>query len=205
MIRIERYADLARRVHAAPPSLGPVRLVAVDGPAGSGKSTFAGRLAAALTDATVVHVDDLLEGWADLPHFWSRVEEWLLEPLRAGSPGRYRPYDWIAGGFADEWVAVPAAGVLLVEGVSSARAAIRPELTDSVFITAPRSLRLDRGLARDGAALRPEWERWMAAEDAHFAADRTESAVRLVVDGAPSVRHDRESEYVRLNWTGARP
>ncbi|MFD0459286.1 NACHT domain-containing protein [Streptomyces violaceoruber] len=31
----------------ASPSCGPVRLIAVDGHAGSGKSTFAGRLAAA--------------------------------------------------------------------------------------------------------------------------------------------------------------
>ncbi len=205
MTRVERYADLARAIRAAPPLLGPVRLVAVDGPAGSGKTTFAGRVATALGGAPVVHVDDLLEGWGDLRLFWGRVERWLLAPLRRGEPGRYRCYDWHAGRFAGDWIDIPPVGVVVFEGVSSARAAIRPELTESVFVTAPRSLRLDRGLQRDGIAMRPEWERWMAEEDAHFAADGTESAVRLVVDGASRVGHDRESEYVRLNWTGARP
>ncbi|WP_037771610.1 uridine kinase family protein [Streptomyces sclerotialus] len=44
---------LAARLRALPPSCGPVRLVAVDGHAGSGKSTFAGRLAAACGEAAV--------------------------------------------------------------------------------------------------------------------------------------------------------
>ena len=41
------FAALAERVRAAPPRLGGTRLVCVDGPAGSGKTTFAARLAAA--------------------------------------------------------------------------------------------------------------------------------------------------------------
>lgn len=45
-------AALAARLRGLPPSCGPVRLVAVDGHAGSGKSTFAGRLAAALGGGT---------------------------------------------------------------------------------------------------------------------------------------------------------
>ena len=75
---------------AAPPRLGPVRLVAVDGFAGSGKTTFAGRLAEAL-GAQVLHTDDLLEGWVDTVSFWPRLEEWVLAPLRAGRPGPLPP------------------------------------------------------------------------------------------------------------------
>jgi hypothetical protein len=196
-----RFADLAHRVLAAPPRLGPVRLVAVDGPAGSGKTTFAARLARALGAAAapveVVHSDDLLEGWADLLSFWPRLGDWVLDPLRRGEPGAYRLYDWHAHRFGDDWRAVPVPNVLVIEGVTTARRQIRPELSLSVFVRAEPELRLARGIARDGAALRAEWLRWMAAEDAHFADDQTATAVDLVVDGAPELRHDPEAEFVR--------
>ena len=67
---VGRFSELAGEVWAGAARLGPVRLVAVDGPAGSGKTTFAGRLVKALQagGATVaeIHTDDLLEGWTDL-------------------------------------------------------------------------------------------------------------------------------------------
>ncbi|MBJ7451459.1 MAG: uridine kinase, partial [Blastococcus sp.] len=57
-------AAVAAGIMAAGPRLGGTRLVCVDGPAGSGKTTFAGRLAAALgDDAELVHMDDLYAGW----------------------------------------------------------------------------------------------------------------------------------------------
>src|SRR5436305_1845641 len=45
---VGRFADLAERVRTGAPRLGTVRFVAVDGPAGAGKTTFARRLSAAL-------------------------------------------------------------------------------------------------------------------------------------------------------------
>ena len=201
-LTIERYADLVRTMLATPPRWGPVRLVAVDGPAGAGKTTFARRLAAALRAADVdyaeIHTDDLLEGWTDVLNFWPRLREWVLEPLGRGEPARYRRYDWERGRFDDAWRSLPVPGVLLVEGVSSARAAIRPYLGLGVFVTADADLRLARGVARDGEALRDDWVRWMADEDRHFAEDRTHMGVHMIADGAPAVAHDPDREFVRV-------
>jgi len=205
---VRRYADLARAVLDAAPRLGPVRLVAVDGPAGSGKTTFAGRLGRALraAGATVaeVHTDDLLEGWADTVSFWPRLEQQVLGPLRRGESGAYRRYDWDQGKFRVELIPVPVTDVLIVEGVTTARTAIRGELTLAVWLAAPRELRLARGIERDGEALRPQWLRWMADEATHFAADRTEARADLRVDGAPGTPHDPETEYVAGNTTTGR-
>ncbi len=202
----ERYGDLADRILAAPPRLGPVRLVAVDGPAGSGKTTFAARLVDAFTaagvEAPTVHTDDLLEGWADLVSFWPRLAEWVLDPLRAGEPARYRRYDWEAERFGDDWQELAVPPVLVLEGVTSARAAIRPELTMAVFVTAEPDRRLARGIARDGEQLRDQWVRWMLDEQRHFTDDRTAGQVDLVVDGDPEVGHDPHKEYVRLRMRG---
>ncbi|WUW41194.1 hypothetical protein OG271_05040 [Micromonospora rifamycinica] len=200
---VEAYATLARRVLAGPARLGRTRLVAVDGPSGAGKSAFTARLADALAGLPgggrppVVHTDDLLDGWDDQLTFWTRLEERVLAPLRAGRAGSYRRYSWVRREFLPREVPVPVAAVLLLEGVSAARAAIRPELTLSVQVTAPAGLRLRRALDRDGPQLLPELRRWHAGEEAHFAADRTAAAVDLVVDGAPTLPHDRDRYYVR--------
>lgn len=213
---VEAYADLARRVWAGPARLGRTRLVVVDGPSGAGKSVFADRLADALaetaadvatarpsahrTDETrppVVRTDDLLDGWADQFTFWARLEARVLAPLRAGRPGGYQRYCWQQRRFLPDLVPVPVAPVLVVEGVSSARRVIRPEATLSVFVTAPAEPRLARAVARDGAEILPELRRWHAAEQRHFAADGTATAVDLVVDGAPTLPHDPQRCYVR--------
>ncbi|MFY1687453.1 uridine kinase family protein [Plantactinospora sp. WMMB782] len=182
---VESYAGLAARILKRPARLGRTRLVAVDGPSGAGKTVFASRLAAAFeVTVPVVHTDDLLDGWADQFAFWPRLEEWILAPLRAGQPARYRRYDWTRGRFGQDWTVLPPAPVVIVEGVSSARAAIAAEVTLAVFVSAPARLCRDRTLARDGAALVPALTAWRRGERAHFAADRTRERADLVVDGA---------------------
>ena len=199
------FAELAALVRTGPPRLGDVRLVAVDGPSGAGKTVFAGRLAAALHDAPVVHTDDLLDGWADQFTFWGRLEDQVLEPLRHGRPARYQRYSWRRRGFAGPAVVVEPAPVVVIEGVSSARAVIRPELTLAVFVLAPAEVRLSRALARDHGdevAFPAYLERWRTAEDRHFAEDQTAAHADLVVDGAAErpggrfgvLRHGRLTE-----------
>ncbi|MFI7599006.1 uridine kinase [Actinoplanes sp. NPDC049681] len=187
------FSDLAARILATEPRLGPVRLVAVDGPSGAGKSWFAGKLAKA-ADVPVVHTDDLLDGWDDQFTFWARLEEQVLEPLRHGRTATYRRYLWHRRAFGGPPVSVEPAAAVLLEGVTSARRAIGPELSFSVFVTAPPDLRWRRALARDGGndvAFRAYLERWRAAEDEHFAAEATAAHADLLVDGAAEGSGDR--------------
>jgi uridine kinase len=181
-----QFDELAAVVLSRPARLGRVRLVAVDGPSGAGKTVFAERLAERL-NAAVVHTDDLLDGWGDQFTFWPRLEDKVLQPLRQGRAAEYQRYRWDPPGFGDEAVRVEPAGVVVMEGVSSARRVIRPELSLAVFITAPPQVRWSRVLARDGTAdvaFAAYLERWRAAEDRHFAADRTAEFAEIGVDGA---------------------
>jgi uridine kinase len=189
----ESFADLARLVLGRPPRLGKVRLVAVDGPSGAGKTRFAMRLAKEL-DAPVVRTDDLLDGWDDQFTFWARLEEKVLGPLRRGQTATYERYQWHRGAFGGGPVLVEPAPVVLLEGVSCARRVIRPELSLAVFVVAPAQLRLTRALARDGddsVAFRAYLERWRAAEERHFADDETMAHADLIVDGAAAAGDDR--------------
>ncbi|MGY1836854.1 uridine kinase [Blastococcus sp. SYSU DS0510] len=178
------FAALAARTLSLPPRLGGTRLVVVDGPAGSGKTTFAARLAAALGPGTpVVHMDDLYAGWT-LTGAVSRLAAGVLRPLAEGRPGAYHRYDWAAGGFSPDLVPVPPGPVLLVEGCGSAARRLDRWTTTRIWIEAPPPLRLARGLARDGEGLAGEWRRWLGTEAAAFAAEDTRRRADLRVDGA---------------------
>ena len=156
--------------HAAarPPLLGEGRLVCIDGPAGSGKTTLAAALADA-TGARVLTMDDHYEGWQGLGDAPARIRDEILAPLASGLPGFYRRYDWDRNEFAELHVVEPS-DLLILEGVGSGSRELAPYRATLVWVTAGADLRLERGLARDGEAAREHWLRWMDDEQAHFAA-----------------------------------
>lgn len=160
---------IAAAVRALPPSCGPVRLVAVDGHAGSGKSTFAAALAAALGGAPVLHLDDLAtheEFFAWTPRLLAQV----VGPLARGEAGRVTPYDWNARRFGPP-VPLPPAPVVLIEGVGAGRREVRPWLALLLWMERDAEGSWARGRRRDGAALSGFWDAWTEAEMRHFAAD----------------------------------
>ncbi|NGO66973.1 uridine kinase family protein [Streptomyces boncukensis] len=170
---------LAARLSTLPPSCGPVRLVGVDGYAGSGKSALAARLAAELGGAPVLHLDDLashpaLFGWT------GRLDRQVLEPLRRGETARYEVYDWNRGAYTSEAL-LPAAPVVLVEGVGAGRRALRPSLACLLWRELPRGEAWRRGRRRDGTAQAEFWDRWMPAERAHFARDPSRPSANFLV------------------------
>lgn len=170
------------------PTLGAGRLVCVDGPAGSGKTTLGRALAHAAAEVGTVrllHMDDMYDGWGGLLRVASRVEADLLRPLAEGRVGRYRRYDWHAGRFA-EWRTVEPVDLLVLEGVGSGAASYHSLVTTLVWVEAPRDLRLRRGLARDGEELREQWLRWVDDEEALFRRERTRERADVVVDGSES-------------------
>jgi len=81
------YDELAARIRSFPPRAGKTSLVAVDGAAGSGKTSVTQRLAAAL-DAPVLRMDDLIPGWNGLNEGASRLMEWVIQPLVRGDRAR---------------------------------------------------------------------------------------------------------------------
>ncbi|MFF2014149.1 uridine kinase [Streptomyces sp. NPDC058195] len=162
-------SPFAARLHSLAPSCGPVRLVAVDGHAGSGKSTFTARLAAALGDAPVLHLDDLASH--DSCFTWEdRLREQVLEPLERGACARYAPYDWTARRFGAARLLRPAP-VVLIEGVGAGRRAVRPRLARLLWMERGAAESWERGRRRDGPALAEFWDGWTAAETEHFSAD----------------------------------
>ncbi len=171
----DRILTLAR---SRPPTLGNGRLVCVDGPAGSGKTTLAAALAER-SGAPVVHMDDLYEGWDGLPHVDAQLEG-LLRPLAEGRPGSHRRYDWHLGRFA-ETVEVPPSELLVLEGVGSGSRGVADLVTVLVWVEAPYDVRMRRGIERDGDAFAPYWHAWAGAEREHFALQGTRDRADLLL------------------------
>jgi uridine kinase len=165
-----------------PATLGAGRLVSIDGPAGSGKTTLAEAVADGFEDrALVVHMDDLFPGWSGLPRIDEQLDG-LLTPLGEGRSGSYRRYDWLAGAYA-ETVTVDPVPLLVLEGVGSGAGRFSALRTVLTWVEAPYDERLRRGIERDGDAFAPHWEQWAADEAVLFAREGTRERADLVVDG----------------------
>jgi len=175
------------QVLLASPSVGIVRLVCIDGPAGSGKTTLATALAARLVptfgEVPVVHGDEVYEGWpvvagaADrvdaFARLADRLEGWLLDRWRRGYDGEHPRWDWHARQWSEATVAVPPVPVVILEGVGLASRTLRAHAVLSVWVDAAEDVRLSRVLARDGESLRAEMVAWQRDEAAWHLLDET--------------------------------
>ena len=180
-------SDIARSVLARPATLCTGRLVCVDGPAGSGKTTLGDELVRCFRDVhgldvRLLHMDDVFGGWSGLDEGMDVVAADIVAPLRRGEAGHYRPFDWDRDSRAEERVIEPC-DVLVVEGVGSGNAAYADVVTCLVWVEAPSAVRLERGVARDGEHMRERWLAWRVDEDAMFARERTRERADIFVDG----------------------
>ncbi|KAA9154077.1 uridine kinase [Amycolatopsis acidicola] len=163
---------------AAAPRLGAVRLAAIDGPSGAGKSTFATALLDELRrrgrDTFLIPTDHFAT-WDNPVAWWPLLRDGVLEPLARGETGHYRKLDWTTGvPRPGALITVPPPEVLVLEGVSSARASVRPRLSFRHVMNGPDAgARLERAVQRDGESDRQNLVRWQAFERGWFAADRT--------------------------------
>jgi len=173
---IARIAAAARR---AAPRAGAIRVVAVDGRSGAGKTSLAEALRDELR-APVVSLEDLYGGWDGLEHGIDLLVAAVLEPLAAGQAARVPRYDWVAGQWAEPMVIEPP-DVLIVEGVGAGarRAATFESVLVWLEVAAP--VRKKRALDRDGATFAPYWDQWAAQEEAMIARDRTPERADIVI------------------------
>ncbi|MEZ0069868.1 uridine kinase [Streptacidiphilus sp. MAP12-20] len=182
--------SLASQLAATGPSCGATRLIAVDGYAGSGKTTFAARLAArlaaalgdALGDAPVVHLDDL----ATHEQFFDWTERLLDEvvtPLAERRAVRHRVYDWNTAHFDSVREIAAAPPFLILEGVGAGRRAIRPWLAALLWMDVDAESARARGERRDGPELAEFWARWIGEQSAHFRADPSRPFADFLVSG----------------------
>lgn len=184
--RVSQRAAIERAVALPRPGCDGTVFIGVDGFGASGKSTFASRLAQQRPGSLVVHVDDFAA--PGVPEWdWPRFRAQLLDPLLAGRPAHFQRWDWWRDEGA-EWHDVPLGRTVIVEGVSATRREVDAPWALTVWVDAPREVRLARIRERDGGRMLATWlERWLPEEEAWAARANPLERVDLIVDGTEPV------------------
>ncbi len=149
-------------------------LVAIDGHSAAGKSTLSRAIARAVPRCQVVQGDYFYrvldpdyraaltaeEGY-DQYFDWQRLEVQVLRPLRQGLPAHYQAYDWDHN-VLGAWKTAAPEGVIVVEGIYSARPELAAYYDAVIYVEAPyeRRMKVQRERGDAGAWI----ERWAAAE-----------------------------------------
>jgi len=159
-------------------------LIAIDGPAGSGKTSLANQLASNLKSATTIHMDDLYNGWEDAltATLTRHLEEWILDPLTHHQTVKYQKFDWTSGAYGPP-TEIKDVELLILEGVGAAQARIRQQADLTIWIEVGPQIGLARVLNRDGAQILPYMLKWQERESAHFLIDQTKENCQIFVDG----------------------
>lgn len=180
---------------------GPV-VVALDGGSGAGKSTLASLLKQE-TAAVVIPVDDFFAANIPDPHWddfsiedrlkhvcdWQRLRESALEPLLAGQPARWYPFDFESGlrpdgtyGRQREPVELEPAEVILLDGAYSAGPALSDLVDLTVLVEVPLDERHSRLAAREDKDFLRRWHQlWDPVEEYYFTKVRPKTTFDLVV------------------------
>lgn len=163
---------------------GQVRVIAIDGPAGSGKTSLANTLAANLNDCQIIHLDDLYNGWNQdlVSELATRIRQQILQPLQQSQLAQYSKYDWHQGAFT-QIVTVPKCSYLILEGVGAANPKLGEYFALTVWVQAPSELLLERLIQRDGLAYREQLINWQQHEAKYFDLMSVKSACDVVVSG----------------------
>ena len=193
--------------------------VAVDGRTAAGKTTFADEIASQIAGAGRValraSLDDFKRPWRDA-HLYDRVsgagyyrnafdlettQRLLLAPAAPAGSGRVAlgsidPLTQID--LSDDFVEMPADGVLVVDGVFAFRPELNRDWDVRIWIDVDDEVALKRGIARDhemegsaDAAERLHRERYQAAEAIYMSDVNPASIADIVIDntdfGSPQI------------------
>jgi uridine kinase len=159
-------------------------VIAIDGPAGGGKTTLAENLALAFAttlSSTVIHMDDLYDGWdRALDQDFSSVLVNIVDQHKNSQNISYASYNWREEKF-DEAKEAPLAHLLILEGVGSGQSAIRSSLSALIWIDIAEGEGLARVIARDGESMRVPMQKWLTLQGQHFLAEGTQNASDFIL------------------------
>jgi uridine kinase len=173
---IEALAEITRGVDQP--------IIAIDGPAGAGKTTLASTLSLALSpqmSTTVVHMDELYPGWENaLGDELTKTLTWLTSCHKAKKPLLYSSFNWIANEFNPP-KSQASTQLLILEGVASAQLPIEESLATSIWLDLDPEIGFRRVIERDGENISLEMKKWLVTQEQHFSADRTKERCEFLL------------------------
>jgi uridine kinase len=158
-------------------------LIAIDGPAGAGKTTLAEKLLheySVSQTVTVIHMDDLYNGWTHAlnEELTSRLNE-ILHRNSLGVPFDIEIFNWSSMKF-DGVQRIQPTEVLIIEGVGAAQKIVRDAGATTFWLDIEPSIGLQRVLARDGHEIEVFMHQWQLDQEIHFLRDKTRENAQYI-------------------------
>ena len=166
------------------PTVGRTHIIAIDGPAGAGKTTLAMQVSQALTSrfaVEVVHMDDLYNGWdGALGENLTELLSKIIEAQRKSQNFALPHFDWSTNKYSNPRDLKPPQ-ILILEGVGSARAIVRDSATTTIWIEVDRTIGIERVIARDGEEIESQMKQWLIDQEIYFTSDKTRESAQFIL------------------------
>lgn len=151
-------------------------LIAIDGPAGAGKTTLAAKFFAELSvgkSVVVIHMDDLYDGWDNaLSDALTSTLAEILQAHKTASVFTLAIFNWKTMSF-DSTRSFQPSEIVIIEGVGAGQKIVRDAGATLYWLDIEPEIGLARVLQRDGFEIESQMRQWQITQDAHFAGDTT--------------------------------
>lgn len=159
-------------------------IIAIDGPAGAGKTTLAREINLALSlemSVNVIHMDDLYDGWNNaLSEDLTQILVYLVSQHKSKKPAVIRKYNWVTSSFAES-EEIPPADLLILEGVGSGDKALQDDLAALIWIDIDPEIGVKRVIERDGSQVADEMKKWVGAQEEYFSQHSTREKADFIL------------------------
>ena len=200
MSQVCNLSDLVQNVNSSSKKCGKTKIVVIDGPAGSGKTTLAKSLSGLLENCPIIHMDEIYEGWENAlsPKTSQDLVEWIINPLLEDKSIEYLKYDWHLEQRIEK-VVINNSKVMIIEGVGASVSEISKHACLKLWIEVNEETGINRVLTRDGLQIQEQMKKWQTQESKFFIENNSKENSDIWIDGDPVVKIDTSSQFVRTN------
>lgn len=191
------FRELAARITKLP-ARHSQRMVAIDGGGGAGKTTFTKYLHRAIPNSFVLTIDafyrpsqirtpvSVMDG-VNTNFDWDRFRTTVLEAVCQDREVCYQRYQARRPCLTRNSTHVPRKATIIVEGVWSLQQDFVPYYDYRIWLEAPPTIRLQRGLERDGEEMREAWEKeWIPIDERYRELQKPYLSADCIVDSLES-------------------
>ena len=200
MSQVCYLSELVDKVNESSNKCGQAKIIIIDGPAGSGKTTLAKSLSGLLENCPIIHMDEIYEGWENAlsPKTFNDLTEWVINPLLESKSIEFVKYDWYLEKRIEK-VVINLPRVLIIEGVGASSFDISKHACLKLWIEVNKETGINRVLTRDGQQIQEQMKQWQTQESKFFLENNSKEKSDIWIDGDPVVKIDTSSQFVRTN------
>ena len=200
MGQVSNLSELVDKVNESSNKCGQAKIIIIDGPAGSGKTTLAKSLSGLLENCPIIHMDEIYQGWENAlsPKTFNDLAEWVINPLLESKSIEFVKYDWYLEKRIEK-VVIYLPKVLIIEGVGSSSFDISKHACLKLWIEVNKETGINRVLSRDGQQIQEQMKQWQTQESKFFLENNSKEKSDIWIDGDPVVKIDTSSQFVRTN------